>query len=70
MWMGQDGKPSFQGAALKHWHICYAVRDVDWAGAEQASRQHHALQAWSAGLAGVLTLSLLSLRAAVPAACL
>lgn len=47
---------------------CYAVRDVDGARTGEAGRQCHALKCWSAGLVGVLTLALLSLCAAVPAA--
>ncbi len=49
---------------------CYAVGDVNGAWAGQTGRQRHALQGWSAGLAGVLTLALLGLCAAIPAACL
>lgn len=49
---------------------CYAIRDVDRARTGQASRQCHALKGGRAGLASVLTLALLSLCAAVSAACL
>lgn len=55
----------------RHYELtCYAVRDVDGAGTGQAGRQCHALKGWSAGFADVLTLALLSLSTAVPAACL
>lgn len=70
LWVGLDGEPTFQGAAVKCLYICYAVRDVDGAGAGQASWQCHALQGWSAGLAGVLTVTLVGLCVAVSAACL
>lgn len=63
-----DREPPLQGAAVKHCHICYAVRNVDRARAGQAGRQCHALKSWSAGFADVLTLALVRLRAAVPAA--